>query len=61
MPTSVSPFLFVQVRVEAMRHLLQFPPGDLVSCENWSNLKDVVGNALMDDHAEIAVSQRHTD
>lgn len=39
-----------------MRHLLQFPPGDLVSCENWSSLKDAVSTALMDHNTELAVS-----
>ena len=51
-------YLFVQIRVEAMRHLLQFPPGDLVSCENWTSLKEMIGRALMDDDLEIAVSVR---
>ena len=45
-----------QVRLEAMRHLLHFPPGDLVSCENWATLQEAVGNALMEDNAELAVS-----
>ncbi len=41
-----------------MRQLLQFPPGDLVSCENWSSLKDAVSTALMDRNTELAVSGR---
>ena len=39
-----------------MRQLLQFPPGDLVSCKNWSSLKDAVSTALMDRNTELAVS-----
>lgn len=39
-----------------MKHLLQFPPGDLVSCDNWSSLKEAVSDALMDEDAQIAVS-----
>lgn len=49
-------FVFLQVRLAAMRHLLKFPPGDLVSCENWSSLKVAVSIALMDHNTELAVS-----
>ena len=44
------------MRTEAMKHLLQFPSGDLVSCDNWASLKEAVGNALMDTDTHIAVS-----
>ena len=48
--------LSLQVRLEAMHHLLQFPPGDLVNCDNWTNLKDAVGSALMEEDTQLAVS-----
>ena len=44
-----------------MRQLLHFPPGDLVSCENWSSLKDAVSTALMDRNNELAVSQEERE
>ena len=46
----------LQVRLHTMHYLLQFSPGDLINCENWSTLKEAVNIALMDHNAELAVS-----
>ena len=38
-----------------MRHLLQFPSGDLITCENWETLHQAVRHALMDPDTELSV------
>ena len=47
--------ILIQVRVEAMHHLLQFPVGDLVAMETWAQLKPVLSDALMDSDSSLAV------
>ena len=46
----------LQVRLEGMRHLLQFPSGDLISCDNWDTLLLAVRHALMDPDTYLSVS-----
>ena len=53
-----------QVRLDAMRHLLQFPAGDLVTCDNWPSLRTAIGDTLMDSDDTLAVrltSRTHND
>ena len=46
---------YCQVRIEAMHHLLQFPIGDLVAMDTWSQLKPVLSGTLMDSDPRLAV------
>lgn len=45
-----------QVRLEGMRHLLQFPSGDLITCDNWETLHGAVRQAIIDPDTELSVS-----
>ena len=38
-----------------MHNLLQFPVGDLVSMDTWSQLKPVLSDTLMDSDPSLAV------
>ena len=51
-----TPLYLLQVRLDGMRHLLQFPSGDLISCDNWDTLLQAVRHALMDSDTELSVS-----
>ncbi|XP_064387617.1 protein broad-minded-like isoform X2 [Halichondria panicea] len=44
----------LQVRIDGMRHLLQFPSGDLVGCDNWTPLNTAVRKCLMDDSKQLS-------
>lgn len=44
-----------QVRLRAMRSLHQFPPGDLLSNENWPELKQSLQKTLKDPNASLSV------
>ncbi|CAI8013098.1 Protein broad-minded [Geodia barretti] len=50
----LAPSLPTQVRIEAMHHLLQFPIGDLVAMDTWSQLKPVLSGTLMDSDPRLA-------
>ena len=47
----------LKVRWQSMQHLSHFPPGDLVTCENWLPLRAALKDALGDADRRIAVSE----
>ena len=52
-------FSLSQVRLEGMRHLLQFPSGDLITCENWETLHQAVRHAFVDSDTQLSVSSSY--
>ena len=47
--------MHIQIRLDGMRHLLQFPSGDLITCENWGVLHQAIQHALMDSDTQLSV------